>query len=90
MTPPSTCPVSTVSLTYRGRPGGKPLPKKHNTKKEPDNPDFLDFSRPRKLLFEWLTVAVIFSLVGNIVVVIVHALYARDEQWWCGQAATVG
>ena len=49
----------------------------------------LDFSKPRKLLFEWLSVAVVFTFAGNILVVIVHALYARKEQWWCGQAPTV-
>ena len=71
-------------------PGGKPLPTKNpNNSKEPDVPHYLDFSKPRKLLFEWLSVGVIFSLAGNIVVVIIHALYARKEKWWCGQAPTV-
>lgn len=70
-------------------PGGKPLPKKNKTTKENGLPDFLDFSRPRKLLFEWLTIGIVFSLIGNIVVVIVHALYEREEGWWCGQAPTV-
>ena len=72
-------------------PGGKPLPKKHNNggPKEPDIPADLDFSRPRKLLFEWLSVAVIASFIANIVVVIVHALVARKEGWWCGEAPTV-
>ena len=68
-------------------PGGKPLPKKNT--KEPARPDSLDFSKPRKLLFQWLTVGVIFSLLGNIIVVIVHALYDREQGWWCGQAPTV-
>lgn len=69
-------------------PLGKPLPKKHNSS-EPLIPQELDFSKPRKLLFQWLSVGVLFSLLGNIVVVIVHALYARKEKWWCGQATTV-
>ncbi|KAK3726141.1 ATP-binding cassette-type vacuolar membrane transporter Hmt1 [Vermiconidia calcicola] len=70
-------------------PGGKPLPRHNHYIKEPPTPDYLDFSRPRKLLFEWLTVGVLFSLAANIVVVIVHALYARKEGWWCGQAMTI-
>lgn len=71
-------------------PLGKPLPTKHNAaSKEPPIPQELDFSKPRKLLFEWLSVGVLISLLGNIAVVIVHALYARKERWWCGQATTV-
>ncbi|EME82738.1 ABC transporter, ABC-B family, HMT-ATM type [Pseudocercospora fijiensis CIRAD86] len=72
-------------------PGGKPLPKKkHNQpKKERDIPSGYDFSRSRKLLFEWLQVAVILSLAANVVVVVTHAIVARDEGWWCGQAPTI-
>lgn len=72
-------------------PGGKPLPlRKNNQPKTRSNiPHDLDFSRPRKLLFEWLSVAVIFSFAANIVVTIVHALLARKERWWCGEAPTV-
>ncbi|KAK4504400.1 hypothetical protein PRZ48_005316 [Zasmidium cellare] len=72
-------------------PGGKPLPKKKNNQpvKEPDVPRDLDFSKPRKLLFEWLSVGVIGTLGANIVVVIVHALYARREGWWCGEDPTI-
>ncbi|KAG9815565.1 hypothetical protein KCU68_g19150, partial [Aureobasidium melanogenum] len=69
-------------------PGGKPLPKKKvpvdNTKNT-----VLDFSRPRKLLFEWLSLAATLTLAGNAVTVVVHALYARNEEWWCGQATVV-
>lgn len=68
-------------------PGGKPLPQKNV--KEPAIHNALDFSRPRKLLFEWLSVGVIGTLVANIIVVIVHALVDREERWWCGQAPTV-
>lgn len=71
-------------------PLGKPLPSKHHAGQKAEViPQELDFSKSRKLLFEWLSVGVLFSLLGNIAVVIVHALYARKERWWCGQATTV-
>ncbi|KAI7607771.1 hypothetical protein KC319_g21195, partial [Hortaea werneckii] len=69
-------------------PGGKPLPQK-SKKKEPAIPNDFDFSRPRKLLFEWLSVGVLGSIGGNIAVVIVHAIVGREEHWWCGQAPTI-
>jgi hypothetical protein len=68
-------------------PGGKPLPKKKAPTE--DKKTFLDFSRPRKLLFEWLALAATLTLAGNAVTVVVHALYARKEEWWCGQATVV-
>lgn len=68
-------------------PGGKPLPKK--TGPIGSNKEVLDFSRPRKLLFEWLALGAALSFVGNAITVVVHALYSRDEQWWCGQATVV-
>lgn len=70
-------------------PGGKPLPQK-SKKKEPAIPNDFDFSRPRKLLFEWLSLGVLGSIGGNIAVVIVHAIVGREEHWWCGQSPTVG
>ena len=71
-------------------PGGKPLPKKHVSAKERDmaNPH-TDFSWPRKLLFQWLSVAVVACLGADIVVVIVHAIVERKAGWWCGQSPTV-
>ncbi|KAI7097876.1 putative ABC transporter [Hortaea werneckii] len=69
-------------------PGGKPLPQK-SKKKEPAIPNDFDFSRPRKLLFEWLSLGVLGSIGGNIAVVIVHAIVGREEHWWCGQSPTI-
>jgi len=68
-------------------PGGKPLPKKN--KKDAAISHALDFSRPRKLLFEWLSVGLLTSLAGNIAVIVLHAVLEREQQWWCGQAPTV-
>lgn len=69
-------------------PGGKPLPKKKAVNGG-GNAEVLDFSRPRKLLFEWLSLAAALTFVGNAVTVVAHALYSRSEQWWCGQATVV-
>ncbi|PNS13910.1 hypothetical protein CAC42_1401 [Sphaceloma murrayae] len=69
-------------------PGGKPLPKKSPIHKD-SSQDVLDFSRPRKLLFEWLALAAALTFVGNAITVVVHALYARSEEWWCGQATVI-
>jgi hypothetical protein len=67
-------------------PGGKPLPIRTDSfKKEVQR----DFSRSRKLVFEWLSVGVCLTWIANAAVVILHALYDRKEQWWCGQATTV-
>ncbi|TKA75079.1 hypothetical protein B0A55_05587, partial [Friedmanniomyces simplex] len=77
-------------------PGGKPLPKgkkkngNHNDNTgESSLASAYDFSKPRKLLFEWVSVGVLATLAGNITVVIVHALVERGERWWCGQAPTI-
>lgn len=68
-------------------PGGKPLPKKSQKNKSEANA--VDFSRPRKLLFISLQAGVLLSFVGNIALVIFHALLEREQRWWCGQAPTV-
>ncbi len=70
-------------------PGGKPLPTHNHNIKGTHPRDSVDFSRPRRLLFEWLALGVLLSLLGNIVVVLTHALYGRKDEWWCGQAPTV-
>ena len=68
-------------------PGGKPLPQ--NTRGHP-RPNALDFSRVRKLVFNWLSVGTILSFLGNAVVVILHAVIQREENWWCGESVAVG
>jgi hypothetical protein len=68
-------------------PGGKPLPIRTQSFRRvvPQ-----DFSRPRKLVFEWLSVALCLTWMGNAAVVIVHALCNRNiDAWWCGPAPTV-
>ncbi|KAK4964031.1 ATP-binding cassette-type vacuolar membrane transporter Hmt1, partial [Elasticomyces elasticus] len=69
-------------------PGGKPLPNKTAPTSAREK-DILDFSRPRKLLFEWLSVAAALTFIANTITVIVHALYKRSEHWWCGQSVVI-
>lgn len=72
-------------------PGGKPLPRKSPIRLRKDNKlDALDFSRPRKLLFEWLALGATLTFLGNCVTVVAHAIYDREDEWWCGQATVVG
>lgn len=70
-------------------PGGKPLPNLDPTRNAPKKPKHDDISRPRKLVFEWMSVVLALTFIGNTINVIVHALYDREEQWWCGQAMVV-
>ena len=72
-------------------PGGKPLPRtpSPSAKQEREKQRHQDFSQNRKLLFDWLSVAVIFTFLGNVVIVIVHALLDRKDEWWCGQSVIV-
>ncbi|KAL9601810.1 MAG: hypothetical protein Q9219_002300 [cf. Caloplaca sp. 3 TL-2023] len=67
-------------------PGGKPLPL---SKKKPRVKNTLDFSPARKLLFNWLSVGTSATFVGNAVVVILHALVDRQNNWWCGEAVAI-
>ncbi|KAJ9666321.1 ATP-binding cassette-type vacuolar membrane transporter Hmt1 [Coniosporium apollinis] len=70
-------------------PGGKPLPNLDPTRNAPKKPKHDDISRPRKLVFEWMSVVLALTFIGNTINVIVHALYDREEQWWCGQAMVI-
>ena len=67
-------------------PGGKPLPQ--NTRGKPDAKP-VDFNRPRKLLFNWLSVGTIITFLGNSGVVILHAVIHRKDNWWCGESVAV-
>ena len=67
-------------------PGGKPLPMRSVSFKKVVQ---RDFSRSRKLVFEWLSVLACLTWIANAAVVIIHALYDRENGWWCGRATTV-
>jgi ATP-binding cassette, subfamily B, vacuolar membrane transporter HMT1/ACLQ len=69
-------------------PGGKPLPANKTTeslrklrKQQPE------VGPLQKAVFNWLSIAVIATFVGNAVNVILHALTERG--WWCGESVAV-
>jgi len=71
-------------------PGGKPLPRSNKkSKEERERRKLKDFSPIRKLIFVWLSAAVIITFVGNAVNIVAHALDEREEGWWCGEAPAV-
>ena len=76
--------------TEQTGPGGKPLPQNTSlSAKAKIRKDILDFSRARKLLFQWLTVGAILTFIGNAVIVILHAVLDRKDNWWCGESVAV-
>lgn len=75
------------SATQYG-PGGKPLPPRHKSNIS-SNDNSPIFTRNQILLFEWFVAAVCFTFLCDAANVIIHTLYDRHEQWWCGQATVV-
>jgi len=70
-------------------PGGKSLPPSKSRPEDKDKKDENDFSKPRKALFNWLSVVVCVTFVASAADIIAHALLKRSEGWWCGQAPVV-
>ncbi|KAH0562222.1 hypothetical protein GP486_003078 [Trichoglossum hirsutum] len=69
-------------------PGGKPLPAgRVAAGSGAPRKARVGVSPQRKAVFNWLSVAVIASFVGNAVNVIVHSLTERG--WWCGKAVAI-
>lgn len=82
--------VTVRSSTQQTGPGGKPLPQNNSpsAKARRDN-QALDFSPTRKLLFNWLSVCTILTFFGNATLVVLHAIIARKDAWWCGESVAV-
>ncbi|KAF2494298.1 hypothetical protein BU16DRAFT_528418 [Lophium mytilinum] len=70
-------------------PGGKPLPNTDPTRNAPKGKVKDDVTRSQKLLFEWVSIGVALTFIGNFINVIVHAIYSREEEWWCGQSVVI-
>ena len=75
------------SVTQYG-PGGKPLPPRHKPNSSSKDSSLL-LTRNQTFLFQWLAAAVCFTFLCDAANVVIHALYDRHEQWWCGQAMVV-
>ena len=71
-------------------PGGKPLPQNTSAQAAARREKLvLDFSPVRKLLFQWTSVGALLTFVANGVVVILHTVLDRKDEWWCGEAVAV-
>lgn len=69
-------------------PGGRPLPKRTRSSAVV-NQEPVDFSENVKLGFKWLSVAVLMTFLVDAAVNMVHVLFHRRENWWCGQSVVV-
>jgi hypothetical protein len=78
-----------VSKPSTTGPGGKPLPATDPTRNFVKRKVTDDVTPSQKRVFEWLSVAAALTFVGNSVNVIVHALLARKEHYWCGKPVVV-
>jgi len=76
-----------ISTTETG-PGGKPLPKKFAQLDKTITAQ-LDFSKSRKLLFDWLSVGAAVTFLANAGIVIAHSIVDRKVEWWCGKSVVV-
>jgi hypothetical protein len=70
-------------------PGGKPLPKTKKPKRHGSLDGGAEISRSQKSVFEWLSAAACLTWIANAANVIIHAIYSREEGWWCGQSTVV-
>lgn len=82
-------PAEPVAPVTQIGPIGKPLPPKQRRSEDKSKTVQLDFSRPRKLLFDWLSFLLTATFAANAANVIVQALARRDEGWWCGKSVVV-
>ena len=79
--------VSATPPPQKG-PGGKPLPRSKKPKKS--RRSFTqDFSSASKALFNWFTVGIILTFLADAVLICIHALVDRKDQWWCGKPVAV-
>ena len=69
-------------------PGGRPLPKRSRSTVAVVKP-VQTYSHNTKLVFKWLSVAVLVTFVFEAALNIAHTVVARSEHWWCGQSLVV-
>lgn len=76
------------SNAKRTGPGGRPLPKRSRSSVVVVK-DFQRFSPNAKLLFKWLSVGVLLTIVADAAFTITHVIVFRSEHWWRGQSLVV-
>jgi hypothetical protein len=70
-------------------PGGKPLPATDPTRNFVRKAVHDDVTQTQKRVFEWLSLAVALTFIGNSVLVIAHSLIMSNEHWWAGKSVVV-
>lgn len=79
----------TIEKPTQTGPGGKPLPATDPTRNFVKKTVRDDVTQSQKRVFEWLSLAAALTFIANSVNVIVHALTARSDNWWCGKQVVV-
>ena len=80
--------ITTNAPAVQTGPGGRPLPKRMRSAAILTH-DTPDFSPNAKLMFKWLSVAILFTFVGDATINISHVLFGRRQHWWCGESVVV-
>lgn len=70
-------------------PGGRPLPKRTRSAMQVVARERPDVSPRFKLVFKWLSVGVLLTFIADAALNMAHAIIARSEHWWRGQAVVV-
>ena len=70
-------------------PGGRPLPKRLRSTVVKVRETRGKFSIRTRFIFAWLAAGVLGTFVVDAAIHIAHAMVAKPEKWWCGQAVVV-
>lgn len=70
-------------------PGGRPLPKRLRSTVVKIRETRSRFSSRTQFIFAWLAAGVLGTFVVDAAIHIAHAMMAKPEKWWCGQAVVV-
>lgn len=70
-------------------PGGRPLPKRLRCTVAKIRKTRSKFSSRTRFIFAWLAAGVLGTFVVDAAIHITHAVVAKPEKWWCGQAVVV-
>ncbi|KAE8149129.1 hypothetical protein BDV25DRAFT_156858 [Aspergillus avenaceus] len=80
--------ANNASNAVRTGPGGRPLPTRSRSSmaviKSPEK-----FSQNSRLLFKWLSLGILLTLIADAALNVTHVIVSRSEQWWCGQSVVI-